>query len=270
MKKIYPLHIITFVFIFISNFKYVNNIRSMVLSIPNVFLLQSFIPLKSIYLGFNGVSWYISTLMFCYFISIYFYEKIMKIKSEKLLKIVIIIYTLQIIIVFIGKDTSIHHWLFYINPIFRSIDFFIGMILSRILIECKNYSTYNINYTFIEIGLVIVFIIIYLVARYVPQAFRWGVYYTPIIIAIITVFAKERGNISKFLGNIFFEKLATISFEFYMVHQIIIIKLSKYFSENQVLGILVMLILSIIVSIFIKLIFNYIRNKMKNDIKIQN
>lgn len=233
------------------------------MSIPSVFLLQSFITIKSIYLGFNEVSWYISTLMFCYFISTYFYVKVKNIRLNNLINTVIVIYILQFSIVFIGKDIPMHHWLFYINPLFRSIDFLIGMILCRIFMEYKNNKIYNISYTFIEISLLVIFGMVYYLARYVPKALRWGVYYTPIVVLIILIFAKEEGIISKFLGNDFFMKLASISFEFYMVHQIVITNLSKYFIENQLIGIFIMLFTSLILSIVINHIFNYIDEKDK-------
>ena len=92
IKRIYPLHIITLVLMLITSIQYGSSIKRIILSIPNVLLLQSFIPLSSIYFGFNGVSWYISTLMFCYFMSIYFYDKVNKIKLNNLLKSIIIIY----------------------------------------------------------------------------------------------------------------------------------------------------------------------------------
>lgn len=81
IKKFYPLHIIILLFILVINFKYGNNIKRIILSIPNILLLQSFIPIESIYFGFNAVTWYLSSLMFCYLLSniyAYFIKNLIK------------------------------------------------------------------------------------------------------------------------------------------------------------------------------------------------
>lgn len=267
MRKMYPLHLIILIILLLLSFKPGNIIKKLLLSIPHFLLVQSFIPIVGVCFSFNGVSWYLSSLTFCYFISNFLYYKLTKIKSENLMKFMIIIYLLQLIVVFMGQNNPMHHWLFYINPVFRSIDFCLGMLLGRILIESKNITFKNINYTSLEIGLVLILILMYTFARYVPQAFRWGVYYTPILILIIAIFSKESGRLSKFLGNKIFMKLSTVSFEFFMIHQLVITHISKYFTTYTGECLIVILLLSLLIAIIIKYLFKHLLSPKKDNVE---
>ena len=178
IKKLYPLYAIMIVIVFIVNVTSEKIFRWTILSIPSFMLIQSFIPTSIVYFSFNGVGWYISVLAFCYLLS---YTFMSKINNKNILRNIFIIYVFQLICVFLGRNSSINQWLFYINPLFRSLDFFQGMLLAAFINEHKNIRLKNLS--FIEITLVIIFTIQYLcLSKYVPQAFKWGVYYLPIIL----------------------------------------------------------------------------------------
>ena len=54
--------------------------------IPHLLLLQSYIPEKGFeFFNYNGVAWFLSSLMFCYALSPVVYKVILKIKDKKLL-----------------------------------------------------------------------------------------------------------------------------------------------------------------------------------------
>ena len=136
-----------------------------------------------------------------------------KINSSKALKSIIIIYIFQCTCVFLGKNAEINQWLFYINPIFRSLDFLQGMLLASFINEHSNIKYKSTS--FIEMMLVVVFLVQYLfISKYIPQAFKWGTFYLLIILLILAVFYYERGIISRFLGNKMFLEVAKFSFEF--------------------------------------------------------
>ena len=269
LKGVYLLHILTLIYFILKEMQYGNNIKRMILSIPNALLIQSFIPIKSIYLGFNGVSWFLSSLMFCYCISIFLVKLVRKIKAEKSTFYLIWIYILQLISVYIFRYTQNHHWIFYINPLFRSIDFIIGMLLSKVLLNKDRINIgEKIGYNFLEIGSIILFCIFYSNARYIPQIYRWNVYYTPILILIIYILYFQRGIVSDLLSSKIMLYLANISFEFYMLHQIITIKYSKICPEKPLIQVIISLVIALILSIITNRITSYIRVHRKVEYNI--
>src|SRR5690606_29508528 len=87
-----------------------------------LFLLHAFSSNPEYYFGFNSVSWSISCELFFY-ISFCFLSKL---KNKQLYTVVIAI-TLVIIYFINNPSTNISpHWQFYINPLFRLLDFMIG------------------------------------------------------------------------------------------------------------------------------------------------
>lgn len=141
------------------------------------------------------------------------------------------------------------------------------MLLAAFINEHKNIRLKNLS--FIEITLVIIFIIQYLfLSKYVPQAFKWGVYYLPIILLIMAIFYYEKGIVSRFLGNKLFLKISKFSFEFYMIHQFIISQCRVYLKFNEKILLIVTLCITIVISNIIKkmsiVIFN---NKRKYNFR---
>ena len=121
----------------------------------------------------------------------------------------------------------------------RSIQFFMGMLLVKVIEVSKHNITTNIG-----IISAISLSIIYLLGRYVNVNFRYGVYYIPFILLVLYVFYFEKGVISRILSNKIFLELSNIRFEFYIIHHLIIIKLQEVVS-NKILAIILSLILSL-------------------------
>lgn len=180
----------------------------------------------------------------------YIFFMISKIYCNKAKYYIILIYLIQVILVILGMNSKLGHWLFYISPFFRSLNFLMGMLLGKIIKSRDKYSN-NKTYSYLEMILVFIFLGIYYMAKYIPTIFRWGVYYSPIIIIILYIFYFEKGIFSKILSGKLFCKLATISFEFYMIHQLIIIKINTYIN-NDIVCILISLILSLISAVILK------------------
>lgn len=259
IKKLYPLYAIMIVIVFIINVTPEKILKWVILSIPSFMLIQSFIPTSIVYFSFNGVGWYISVLAFSYLLS---YTFMSKINNKNILRNIFIIYVFQVICVFLGRNSSINQWMFYINPLFRSLDFFQGMLLAAFINEHKDIKLKDLS--FIEITLVIIFTIQYLfLSKYVPQAFKWGVYYLPIILSIMAVFYYEKGIVSKFLGNKLFLKISKFSFEFYMVHQFVISQCRIYLKVNEKILLIATFIITIAISNIIKKISIMISNNKR-------
>lgn len=113
-------------------------------------------------------------------------------KNQIIFKIVGV-YCFQLFIVIIFSGSAYRHWIMYINPMFRLIDYYMGMMIAKIILDKDNSKNsiatkYGSIFEFIAI---IVFLVIYLNARYIKQEFRGDIYYSPILMIIVYIFAMQ-------------------------------------------------------------------------------
>ena len=96
-------------------------------------------------------------------------------------------------------------------------------------------------------------------------------YYNITFILAIYIFALGQGRISKLLKIKLFQNLAKISFEFYMIHELILIIFREVFKDLQFHWILNRIINSIVsfgISLIIETLFkNYVSNKLSKSKK---
>jgi peptidoglycan/LPS O-acetylase OafA/YrhL len=216
--RIYPTHLLCF---FISLLPYFFLYRSILAGIFNLFLLQSFIPIVSVYFSFNAPSWSISNEAFFYLI----FCSLLLINYKNILKL----WTLNIMLVigflflFSNKNDIIQHWIFYINPFMRILDFITGIVLAKIFFRV-NHIIKNINLLKIlePISILLLAIFVFIAVKYnVNQSLRYDIYYIIPLGLIIFIFSFEEGLISKILANKICVFLGEISFAFYMFHYLI-------------------------------------------------
>lgn len=130
--RIYPLHLLTLIIALPITYKlFLSGLGTWVLQFAsNLFLLHSLIPHSDYYFSFNSVSWSISAEMVFYLLFPFTIPTLAKIAKSKLSSticlalFVIIVLGLTLLI-----DRAYYHELFYINPLFRFLDFTIGIIL---------------------------------------------------------------------------------------------------------------------------------------------
>lgn len=268
--RIYPLHFITFLYVFVLTiFGGFFNFKFWIEVITNLFLIQSFVPSKDIFLAFNGVSWSISNEMFFYLM---FPVLILVVsKNKKVFKIVTI--TLFIIMLIIGGLFD-EHWFYYINPLFRIFDFIIGLLIYELYTMLKKH-TYKIKISsFLEVISILIFFVFCYFSQHIDQKFKWSIFFWFPMSLIILVFAFQKGKISNFLSNKSLLILGEISFAFYMVHQLVIqllglLNYKFHFFENGYLLILTAFVSSLVLSYLVHFYFErplnyYLRKKYIN------
>lgn len=232
MKKFYLLHVVTFVLALILDIaEYVmydaekRYLVSEALKAPiNLLLLQSYIPDRTIYFSFNSVSWYLSTIVFFYLCTPFIIKALKKIKMKKIY-VLAAVYAAQLIITLIFTGTQYEHAVLYINPLFRVLDYTVGIIGGAIFLEIKARHKNNISSehgSIGEIAIVLSFIIAVICYSKVPQGFAYCVFYTPFSLAVIFMLSFNSGVVSK-IGNIkLFSFIGTISLEIFMLHQLVV------------------------------------------------
>lgn len=257
IKKFYLIYLIAMILGILVNFNVLNSypLKKIIgIIVSNLLLVQSFIPSSDFYFSLNGVGWYLSSLGFCYFTFKMYKKLLSKVEKNKLIINIVILWIFQFVIsiLIINFDYDITQWIMYINPIMRSINFFMGMILAKLFISKNNMAENKINKsTFTEFIIGLIFIVIYVGSIFIPRSFIWSTYYSPIIMIIIYFFSFEKGCISRFLGKSIFVNLSKISFEFYIFHQVILTSLWKIVGDNKIKLIAGSLIITLLISKFV-------------------
>lgn len=255
IKKFYVIYLLVTILGLIANYNIFNTYnlgKKILIILSNITLTQTFIPNTDYYFSFIAGTWYMSSLAFCYLV-FNIYKYYLNKSNIKEINIIVVFWILEIIVslLIINLSSDIIKWIIYINPISRSINFLMGMLLAKIFI---NKNKKYVNYNIIETAICIAFIFIYIGSIFVPRVFIWSTYYSPIIMIIIYIFSFQEGWISKIFMKNIFVKLSKISFEFYMIHQLVINICWKIIKSNN----LIISIISLIVSLILATILNKI------------
>ncbi|MDU2265553.1 acyltransferase [Clostridium celatum] len=270
MKKLYPIHLITFVMSIFIRWDWIMKlsvIDIIINTILNLTLLQTLFP-KYAY-SFNGLSWFLSVTMLLYIMAIpliYIIKNIKVIKAEYMIIAVCLIrYLISIInnLNDLGLDL-------YTSPFFRIFDFVLGMLVANMLIKKResNNKFYE-KYTIYEIVICISFFIVYASTFIIKVD---GTLYSILFTALIYVMAQEKGGISNLLKLDILQKWATFSFEFYMVHELILIAFRKVFQNinyNWIIKNFIIALPSFIISMVIAKFLNEYITKGKLIKKIK-
>ncbi|MGV0937215.1 acyltransferase family protein [Empedobacter falsenii] len=269
IARIYPLHALTFCvmlpFVIINVWQ---GYFHWDIAGANLFLLQSYIPVKDFYFSINNVSWSISTELFFYLMFPFYViwlHKFPKLKYILLLIIPIIIFAEP----YFRTNMKLEKAIFYINPIVRSFDFILGIITCQIYKKIKDTPINFSRGTLIEIAAITVLAIFFYFHNDVARAFRYGIYYWIPMVGIVLIFALQKGFFSRILQHKTLVYLGEISFAFYMIHMIVIKYGNQYLpkiNDFQKIGIyfVIALILSALTfEYFEKPVAKWIKSKVK-------
>ena len=289
IKKLYPLHVETaFIQLIIIIALYYSEIASAGIAdflthvcefIVNLCLMQAWVPDYQHYVfAFNGPSWFLSVMLFAYFMfpmMLLFIKKIGDIK--KIIKFTVCLIAVYFVIsstvgIMTGfGDTFV--WFTQNFPISRTIDFFLGCVVGYIYvmnrkdedIDAREYS--KGLWTLIE---AIVIFMFYVGAFFIAGLFILGLgnigkmvvfcaplYSSSFAILMLMIFIWNRGYITKMLSWKPLVYLGNISMYTYLIHYIFTqgwasFKQGTGFDDSGTIGyvaIIVEFILTIVVSI---------------------
>lgn len=264
LKKFYPLHFITlifalpFIFKSILNGKFESVLERIVL---NLLLLQSYIPDMSIYFSLNATSWYLSTAFFFIVLT----PKIIKLIDFTVNEIgasicIIAIVFVQYLLFYLCADSQIAHWLLYICPAVRILDFVLGGYTYVALQKNK-----NINAQFIAIVIILDTVLLY------NSAFSNSMYYCTAawtLPNILLFLSLESDSISSLKENIFKNKflvfIGNISFEIFLIHLLVFNYVAFVFRKIGYQGSIWIYILGCLITIVLSVLYQKNENKILN------
>lgn len=201
--RLYPLHILClvgFICIHISHL----NLMGYIKLIPNILLLQSWIPKQSIYFSGNAVAWCLSDMIFFYAMFPILWKKI-EFKRNIAPSFIILILYLSIMILL---PKPYDHALLYISPIFRLQDFIIGIFTYKLYTRLKESQITRdlltlsfFKKSIIEIVLAICLIFTIILAYHIEEqyyfAFLWW-FIMPELILLFALFNNRGGYFQRY------------------------------------------------------------------------
>lgn len=248
--RIYPLYCLTLLLalpLYFPNFLEAP-IRYLGILGVDLLLLKSLVPSSLVYFSFNSPSWSISTEFFFYlafpFLIMFMFGRSL---SQILLPFCIILvgYFLTITVL----PDVFHHSQFYISPIFRLIDFSIGIFLYLIRRQLVQYALKPLCISIAQLLSVFILIVFIYFHALFDDVYRYSSYYWLPISLVVLSFSLNEGLLARLFGNKILVYLGEISFGFYLFHWLVIKYLNLLnVSTSLVVNALVAFVLTIILS----------------------
>lgn len=216
--------------------------------ICNLILLQSWVPNKIWYFSCNGLSWYLSSLLFCYIAYPALVKVIPLIRRQRRYAVwlLLAIMLLYATIVFTIPEATVHA-IVYISPAMRVIDFIIGMLLWNWLLYIQKHSDKFVTNMGVKaacalqlMALIIMtsFFVNYVICGF-PERFGLASYWwLPCILLIITfaVFDNHDTVVNRFFQMRGIQKFADLSFSFFMIHTLYLSLWNYWFGATWIGG----------------------------------
>lgn len=186
----------------------------------NASLLQSWIPIQTVYFSGNAVSWYLSdTLAFVAVFPFILRWMFLGSKQSKILVAIGIAAVYALCWIFLPQEYV--HRFFYISPIFRIIDYMVGMVAALYYLEVKdNQRVKDLvsgHLLPLNIFACVCFAALIAISFTNEQVVLHSVVYMPIgVILLITIALTGGGGLQMSI----LQKFGSISFAFFLVHQI--------------------------------------------------
>lgn len=195
--------------------------------VSNLSLMQAWIPRGDVYFSFNWVSWSISDEAFFYALFPVF-TLFLKNLSQSAQRRFIAFWLVAIIALAFacslrakaGMEDPLSHWLFYILPATRLVEFVLGIAIG---LAFRNGNAGRVGGA-IELG-VILLIGASLTIPYfltIPAAFLFSLWFLPASAVTIIAFSRSDGPVSRLLSQRWLVLFGEASFMLYMIHQLLL------------------------------------------------
>lgn len=257
LVKFYPLHWITLLIAIPISLHVGLGWKNGVILGINGLLLQSWIPLSSVYYSFNGVSWFLSDMIFL--VAVFpFLSRLLDSGSRRWLFIIPAVAVYCILCIF--TPAHLRNAVLYVYPVVRLCDFAVGILSGMWYLRLKD----NVSVTesvqrhkvLIRIVSVASFLVLLLMSVFIPEQYTLMAFmFWPAAVLMLICISLNPGGL---LSVPLLQRLGQLSFPFYMIHQLVIRYLTLL-SDKADLHL--SLLISVPVSLLLSLLLAHLSNK---------
>ncbi|MBE6813830.1 MAG: acyltransferase [Ruminococcaceae bacterium] len=185
-------------------------------TVVNLSMLQSFVPNQGWYFSFNSVSWYLTIVFVLEVISkpVAYIVRLCVCKIRGWIWIGLIM-LVQVVYTLLVSQSQIAHWLVYINPLFRVLDFMIGMFLAAECTKIKEKSKWSGLLLFLPVVIMVLSCFVGESIPYIKNMFL-NVIWIPASIIIIKMLYEINEHNTVPQGIIY--SLGGIGLELFLIH----------------------------------------------------
>lgn len=226
VKKLYPLHLLCLLAFVVINIRSMDA-GTLVRLLPNLLLVQSWIPSAGFYFSANAVSWFLSDILLCYSVFSIVFRAVRRMTPAALTGAWAAVLAAYAVLLCNIPD-AMTNAIVYVFPPVRTVDFAIGVTLWRVAIWLKERRAAvfesRLTATAAELAVFAALAMTLAAHPYVNLQIRTACLFWPVNVAIILLFAceKQGGAVAWLLRRKPLIWLGNISFPLFMVHQMAI------------------------------------------------
>lgn len=234
-KKVWPLHLLTLgIALLLSNVPAAFTAKDNVWLAPqltalwhNILLIQSWC--KDTYYYYNGVSWFLSSIMFSYLLTLPVSALLNRLNQKKHPVPVFCAFLVLLSGCIVGwcyytRNMEIS-FLQYIHPAARALEYLMGMVLCHITLSLKDRISSEKGVTAIFTVFELLALGVWVIYLYLPHDIQWLFFTARWLIPnllLLFVFGFGFGKVSAVFRWKPLKRLGDISFECFLIHQIVI------------------------------------------------
>lgn len=217
LRKLYPLHAICLALFLLLIVRHLDVLDFRAL-LANLLLVQSWIPVHDIYYSCNGVSWYLSALVFCYALFPHLHRWLSGGSARRVLCTCIVALLLYALLLLFNTDAEAF---VYVAPYSRIFDFALGILMARFMAG-RQVPTRPLRCGVLALALLLMLAIM-VGYQSLPASVRQCSIYWPVCLAMLFAYgvpapAQEQPNAVRRT----LRRLGQLSYPFYMVHVLVL------------------------------------------------
>lgn len=240
LKKLYPLHLFTMLLtlcliLLRPGLFSAANEEIPVKTVLNLALLQAWAPKSAYYFSLNSVSWYLSTAGFTYLIFPWLLVPLRRMSRPRsavlaLLAVLALEIGLSLAFSRFGSEDTAQwfslHWLTYIFPLFRLLDFTIGALFGFLFLHRLEQPAPGFGRRLLascaECLLILALFLLCRLYPSIPQSLRYSAVFLLPSALLIYLLACGTGYLSLILSRKPFQLIGALSASAFLFHQLVI------------------------------------------------
>lgn len=258
LRSFYPLHIIIS-FYWIYTYKGKFNLTDYEMLIFHFLLLKVWSSYRSFAQGFHGLTWFISALLFCYFLSPFLLGGIQNINNSLVIFTFVAFIRVGIEQLVENGAKNIMNFNFHFNPVIRLMDFYLGMLMIPLFLKVKNFfdkieNKLYLKFIFTNIQILFPVILYFIMLEYNNKLIRC--YFVLIFCLCIFLISYDYGYFSTIIKKKIFKEIMSCQMEMYLLQRclnnILVKNLNSYIPQNEELKFLIKVVFIFIISYIYK------------------
>lgn len=231
-------------------------IKHTIIAVLNVLLLHGYVPKSSVYFSYNAVSWYLCVLMLCTAISPMVVKICLRLREKYLLIGLGILVSTEFVLYFVLGKCECAHWILYVFPFVRVIDFLLGGMTFLLVDRFRNNGK-RIELLSIVGSMIILTILVMLSLESKDEIYATACWAIPVVMLILGIglCAEDSKMMRSVFENRIIVFIGNISFELFLFHQLIIRYMDRVWSKFDFPNNNVRYLIALLISAFVSLAY---------------